>query len=75
MIFLQKLEGKVKCGKLNCQEFSWLCQQLNIRGYPTIRFYNAKSRSFSSGSEDIDNQDFNYIVNYVSTRIKPRDEF
>jgi DnaJ family protein C protein 10 len=33
------MEGKIKCGKVNCQEHQYLCQLAGIQAYPTIRFY------------------------------------
>ena len=33
------MEGRVKCGKVNCDQHEWLCRQANIRAYPTVRFY------------------------------------
>ena len=35
----KKLEGKVKCGKVNCQEHQFLCQQIGLQGFPSIMFY------------------------------------
>jgi DnaJ family protein C protein 10 len=72
---LQKLEGKVKCGKINCQEHGQLCAKINIRAYPTIRFYNVKKNNWFG--EDIQSQDYNYLVNYVQSKltITHHDEF
>jgi DnaJ homolog subfamily C member 10 len=35
-----KLDGKIKFGKVNCQEEPNLCQLAGISQYPTIRFYS-----------------------------------
>lgn len=42
----ERLEGRVRCGKVNCQEHQFLCQRAGITGYPSIVFYkNIKSVS------------------------------
>ena len=33
------MEGRVNCGKVNCDQHEWLCRQAGIQAYPTIRFY------------------------------------
>lgn len=35
----QELEGKVKCGKIDCQTHKWVCKSAGVRAYPTIKFY------------------------------------
>ncbi|KAK3083050.1 hypothetical protein FSP39_012593 [Pinctada imbricata] len=35
----EELDGKVKAGKVNCDEEQSLCQQAGIMGYPSVRFY------------------------------------
>uniref|UniRef100_A0A0A9WTW6 DnaJ homolog subfamily C member 10 n=1 Tax=Lygus hesperus TaxID=30085 RepID=A0A0A9WTW6_LYGHE len=35
----QKLEGRVKCGKMDCERYSSFCHSLGISGYPTVRFF------------------------------------
>ena len=64
---MKKLEGKVKCGKVNCQDHGHLCARINIQAYPSIKFYNAKKSNWFG--EDIQNQDFNFIVNYANSKI------
>ena len=39
LLYSQGLEGKVKAGKVNCQEEQYLCQQARISAYPSVRFY------------------------------------
>lgn len=36
---MQKLEGRITTGKVNCDKYYQLCQQLSIPGYPTIRYF------------------------------------
>uniref|UniRef100_UPI00358F9C18 dnaJ homolog subfamily C member 10 n=1 Tax=Myxine glutinosa TaxID=7769 RepID=UPI00358F9C18 len=38
----QLLKGKVRAGKVNCQQFSHLCQTNGIRAYPTLKLYPYK---------------------------------
>ena len=38
------MEGRVKCGKVNCDQHEWLCRQAGIRAYPTVRFYSGAKR-------------------------------
>ncbi|CAI9613809.1 unnamed protein product, partial [Staurois parvus] len=33
------LKGKVKAGKVDCQEFGHICDMAGIRAYPTVKFY------------------------------------
>lgn len=40
----ERLEGIVKCGKVNCQENQGLCQKAGITGYPSIMFYPKPNR-------------------------------
>ena len=38
-VLYQKLKGRVKCGKVNCQEMKTLCREAGINAYPTIKLY------------------------------------
>lgn len=41
-----RLEGRVRCGKVNCQDQQLLCHKIGITGYPSIVFYqNSKKVS------------------------------
>ncbi|KAK9502734.1 hypothetical protein O3M35_011444 [Rhynocoris fuscipes] len=35
----QKLEGRISTGKVNCDKYYHLCQELSIPGYPTVRYF------------------------------------
>ena len=35
----QRLENRVKAGKVDCDRFAELCQRVGINGYPTVRYY------------------------------------
>jgi len=43
-IIAEKLEGKVKLAKVNCQEQQYLCQRIGITGFPSIVFYPLPNR-------------------------------
>jgi len=43
IVYLQRLEGIVRLGKVNCQEQQGLCQRAGITGYPSIMFYPRKT--------------------------------
>ena len=66
------MEGKVKCGKLDCQQHGVACQQAGIRAYPTVRMYLGKAKTWFG--EDIESQDQNVIVNLLNTKLNGRDE-
>ncbi len=36
---LQAVEGRVKCGKVDCDQNSWVCSQAGVSAYPTVKFY------------------------------------
>lgn len=35
----QMMEGKVKLGKVNCDNNYHICQSAGVRAYPTVKFY------------------------------------
>lgn len=49
-----KLEGIVRIGAVNCQDDFMLCRQQNIRGYPSLIFYNPNGASskFNGAKEE-----------------------
>lgn len=38
------LEGSVKAGKIDCQQHQWLCNNMRVNEYPTVRFYQGAVR-------------------------------
>jgi DnaJ family protein C protein 10 len=67
-----KLEGRVKCGKVNCQEQQQLCQMIGIQAFPTIMFYTANGLhdlNWNSG-ESIMQYDLNGVLNAVEEKLK-----
>ena len=52
---------------MDCQQHGHLCARINIRAYPSIKFYNAKKPNWFG--EDIPQQDFNFIINYANAKI------
>ncbi|KAG8229702.1 hypothetical protein J437_LFUL009827 [Ladona fulva] len=62
----QKLAGRVKAGKVDCEAYKQLCQRAGIRGYPTLRLYRGSiddGRSYYG--EEIDSQSGMQILSYV----------
>ena len=39
------MEGRVNCGKVNCDQHEWLCRQAGIQAYPTVRFYGGVKKT------------------------------
>lgn len=39
------MDGKVKTGKVNCEEYPRVCQMASIRAYPTVMFYEGQKGS------------------------------
>jgi len=68
----EKLEGKVKCGKVNCQEQQWLCQQVGIQGFPTIMFYPITKSAYANWriGENILQYEVDPIINVVDAKLK-----
>ncbi|XP_013395942.1 dnaJ homolog subfamily C member 10 [Lingula anatina] len=67
----EALEGRVRAGKVNCDEQQWLCQQAGIGAYPTVRFYaGAHTPGFMQdmfGEELF--QDANHIISHLKQRV------
>ncbi|XP_077304256.1 dnaJ homolog subfamily C member 10 [Lithobates pipiens] len=64
------LKGKVKTGKVDCEEFGHICQKAGIRAYPTVKFYpydGSKRRNFEG--ELVNSRDARDIVKIVTARI------
>ncbi len=38
------MEGRVKCGKVNCDQHELLCRQAGVRAYPTVKFFAGAKR-------------------------------
>lgn len=49
----QKLEGRITTGKVNCDKYYQLCQELSIPGYPTVRYFGV---GISRSGEEIYSQ-------------------
>ncbi|XP_018415010.1 PREDICTED: dnaJ homolog subfamily C member 10 [Nanorana parkeri] len=64
------LKGKVKAGKVDCQEYGYICQKAGIRAYPTVKFYPyVGSKKKNVEGEYLDSRDANDIVKIVTARI------
>lgn len=66
------MEGKVKCGKIDCQEHGMACQRAGIRAYPTVRMFIGKTKTLFG--EEIESQDQNVIINVLNAKLKAHDE-
>jgi len=71
-IIAERLEGKVKCGKVNCQEQQQLCQQIGIHGFPSIYFYPISKSSIKSWNigENILQYEVDSIINVVNDKLR-----
>lgn len=71
---MQRLEGRVKCGKVNCEADYALCKRAGVSAYPTVQFYQPPTSSFRG--MEITTQNVQTIINIVEERLKvlPRDE-
>jgi hypothetical protein len=57
---LQKLEGRVLAGKVNCNAFQYLCHQAGISGYPTVVLYHGPDRHHQG--DEIPSQSADHII-------------
>ena len=39
------MKGKVRTGKVNCQEWRHICKDAGINAYPTLKLYTGTSRT------------------------------
>ncbi|XP_076450182.1 dnaJ homolog subfamily C member 10-like [Babylonia areolata] len=74
----EKLEGKVRAGKVDCDRFQRLCNQAGVNAYPSVRFYpgaDGHNRQHPYGW-DIDSQNAEEIISFINRnmRKKGRDE-
>ncbi|XP_065834380.1 dnaJ homolog subfamily C member 10-like [Oscarella lobularis] len=64
------MEGKVKCGKVNCDEQRHLCNQAQVRAYPSLYFYEgANGRRQNLVGVSIGTQSVNGIINTVQQHL------
>lgn len=59
----QKLDGKVKTGKVNCEQYRSLCQLAGVSAYPTLQLYYPGTNNYR-GTE-ITSQTAASIVSFV----------
>lgn len=57
---LQRLEGRVLAGKVNCNAFRHLCHQAGVSGYPTVMLYYGSDRHYQGN--EIQSQSADYII-------------
>ncbi|KAK7864477.1 hypothetical protein R5R35_003101 [Gryllus longicercus] len=76
----QKLEGKIRTGKVNCDSYIQLCQKAGVRAYPTVVLYKPHNPPSYIG-EEIESQSSAFIISYVEKVLSqkhsfhPHDEF
>ncbi|XP_066991442.2 dnaJ homolog subfamily C member 10 [Anabrus simplex] len=63
----QKLEGRAKSGKVDCDANRALCQRAGVSAYPTVMLYH-NTRSYRG--EEIESQSGDYIISYVERVMK-----
>ncbi|XP_072274522.1 dnaJ homolog subfamily C member 10 [Pyxicephalus adspersus] len=64
------LKGKVKIGKVDCQEFGHICTKAAIRAYPTVKFYPYMgTKKKNAEGEYVDSREAREIAKIVTTRI------
>ncbi|XP_031332740.1 dnaJ homolog subfamily C member 10-like [Photinus pyralis] len=71
LLIAKTLDGRVKCGKVNCQDEHKLCQEVHVHQYPTVYLYlspNERHEITSQVAADVVRE-----VNSILTR-KFRDE-
>lgn len=61
----QKLEDKVKCGKVNCDNYPEMCRKAYVRAYPTVMFYYPNTLYPDQG-EEINSQRSDQILRHVN---------
>ncbi|XP_049766880.1 dnaJ homolog subfamily C member 10-like [Schistocerca cancellata] len=49
----QKLEGRVRCAKVDCEKYRNLCVQQQVNAYPTVIFYPGRREISSQSAEQI----------------------
>jgi hypothetical protein len=57
---LQKLEGRVLAGKVNCNTFQYLCHEAGISSYPTVMLYYGDDRHYRG--DEIPSQSADHII-------------
>ncbi|OWF49324.1 DnaJ-like subfamily C member 10 [Mizuhopecten yessoensis] len=67
----ETLDGRVKAGKVNCDEDRYLCQQAGVSAYPTVRFYKGARKGMAQHmyGQDIDFLDADQIIRFIKGRI------
>ncbi|XP_061412999.1 dnaJ homolog subfamily C member 10 [Lethenteron reissneri] len=64
------LKGKLRTGKVNCQNDPHVCQSAGVHGYPTVMFYQYQGRSKrSTGGEEINSRNGKDIAETLLRRV------
>ncbi|KAI3379249.1 hypothetical protein SNEBB_008379 [Seison nebaliae] len=63
----RKLKGRVRCAKINCDNFPVICRKANIRAYPTVMLYKGRKdkKAQAYSGEEINSLSAEYIHYYV----------
>lgn len=71
----EKLEGKVRAGKVDCDRFQRLCAQAGVNAYPSVRFYpGSEGHSYRQNAYglDINSQNAEEIISFVKRNLKKK---
>ncbi|XP_067687759.1 dnaJ homolog subfamily C member 10-like [Haliotis asinina] len=64
----EQLEGVAHAGKVDCDAEPWLCQEVGVQAYPTVRFFQGADNSHTAQHAygwDIQSQNADEIINFV----------
>uniref|UniRef100_A0A1B6L6Y1 Thioredoxin domain-containing protein n=1 Tax=Graphocephala atropunctata TaxID=36148 RepID=A0A1B6L6Y1_9HEMI len=64
----QRLEGRVRCGKVNCDAERTVCQRAGVTAYPTVQWYRPATRQFRG--QEITTQHADKIVTFVEDQLR-----
>ncbi|XP_069107417.1 dnaJ homolog subfamily C member 10-like [Argopecten irradians] len=67
----ETLDGRVKAGKVNCDEERNLCHHAGVSAYPTVRFYKGARRGIPQHmyGQDIDFLDADQIIRFIKRKL------
>lgn len=67
----EKIKGKVKTGKIDCDKLPRICQLASIQAYPTVVYYKGRigSKPQSPVAEEIQTLTFNGVISFLENRL------
>ena len=66
---LQHLEGKVKAGKVNCEQHETLCRAAGVDAYPSVLLYKEKN---GFHGVPLHNREAEFVIKFVEAQLKTR---